>query len=152
MADELWASLIVDGHHLPPSVAKSMIRAKTLDRCVLVSDAVALAGMEPGIYEFAEKSVELTADRCVRLVGTEYLAGSAIELARGIENSVRFAGITLAEAFSLATRQPMDLLDAKAHIEATSNLILFEWDESQCKINLIATIVNSELVYHTEAE
>ncbi|RKU36632.1 N-acetylglucosamine-6-phosphate deacetylase [Candidatus Poribacteria bacterium] len=151
-ADELWASLIVDGHHLPPSVAKSMMRAKTLDRCVLVSDAVALAGMKPGIYEFAEKSVELTADRCVRLVGTEYLAGSAIELARGIENSVRFAGISLEEAVSLATLQPMRLLDAKAHVEATSNLILFEWDESQCEINLIATIVNNELVYHTETE
>ena len=151
-ADELWASLIVDGHHLPPSVAKSMMRAKTLDRCVLVSDAVALAGMKPGIYEFAEKSVELTADRCVRLVGTEYLAGSAIELARGIENSVRFAGISLEEAVSLATLQPMRLLDAKTHVEATSNLILFEWDESQCEINLIATIVNNELVYHTETE
>ncbi|MDE0424251.1 MAG: amidohydrolase family protein [Candidatus Poribacteria bacterium] len=151
-ADELWASLIVDGHHLPASVAKSMMRAKTLDRCVLVSDAVALAGMKPGIYEFAEKSVELTADRCVRLVGTEYLAGSAIELARGIENSVRFAGISLEEAVSLATLQPMRLLDAKAHVEATSNLILFEWDESQCEINLIATIVNNELVYHTERQ
>ncbi|MDE0554756.1 MAG: amidohydrolase family protein [Candidatus Poribacteria bacterium] len=151
-ADELWASLIVDGHHLPPSVAKSMMRAKTLNRCILVSDAVALAGMEPGIYEFAEKSVELTADRYVRLVGTEYLAGSAIELARGIENSVRFADISLEEAVSLATLQPMRLLDAKAHVEAQTNLILFEWDESQCKINLIATIVNNELVYHAEVE
>ena len=151
-ADELWASLIVDGHHLPPSVAKSMMRAKTLDRCVLVSDAVALAGMKPGIYEFAEKSVELTVDRCVRLVGTEYLAGSAIELARGIENSVRFAGISLEEAVSLATRQPMYLLDAKAHVETQTDLILFEWDESQCEINLIATIVNNELVYHAETE
>lgn len=151
-ADQLWASLIVDGHHLPPSVAKSMMRAKTLNRCILVSDAVALAGMEPGIYEFAEKSVELTADRYVRLVGTEYLAGSAIELARGIENSVRFADISLEEAVSLATLQPMRLLDAKAHVEAQTNLILFEWDESQCKINLIATIVNNELVYHAEVE
>ncbi len=151
-ADELWASLIVDGHHLPPSVAKSMMRAKTLDRCVLVSDAVALAGMEPGIYEFAEKSVELTPDRCVRLVGTEYLAGSVIELARGIENSVRFAGISLEEAVSLATLQPMRLLDVKAHVETQTDLILFEWDESQCEINLIATIVNNELVYHTETE
>jgi len=151
-ADELWASLIVDGHHLPPSVAKSMMRAKTLDRCVLVSDAVALAGMKPGIYEFAEKSVELTTDRCVRLVGTEYLAGSAIELARGIENSVRFAGLSLAEAVSLATLQPMDLLDAKAHVEAQINLILFEWDESQHKIHLIATILNNELVYHAGTE
>lgn len=151
-ADELWASLIVDGHHLPPSVAKSMMRAKTLNRCILVSDAVALAGMKPGIYEFAEKSVELTADRCVRLVGTEYLAGSAIELARGIENSVRFVGISLEEAVSLATLQPMYLLDAKAHVETQTDLILFEWDESQCEINLIATIVNNELVYHAEPE
>ncbi len=151
-ADELWASLIVDGHHLPPSVAKSMMRAKTLDRCVLVSDAVALAGMKPGLYEFAEKSVELTADQCVRLVGTEYLAGSAIELARGIENSVRFVGISLEEAVSLATLQPMYLLDAKAHVETQTDLILFEWDESQCEINLIATIVNNELVYHAEPE
>lgn len=151
-ADELWASLIVDGHHLPPSVAKSMLRAKTLDRCVLVSDAVALAGMEPGIYQFAEKAVELTADRCVRLVGTEYLAGSAIELARGIENSVRFADISLKEAVSLATLQPMHLLDAKAHIEAQTNLILFEWDVAQRAINLIATIIGGKLVYHAEAQ
>ena len=149
-ADELSASLIVDGHHLPPSVAKSMMRAKTLDRCILVSDAVALAGMEPGIYAFAGKSVELTADRCVRLVGTEYLAGSAIELGRGIENSVRFAGISLKEAVSLATLHPMRLLDAKAHVESETNLILFEWDAAQFRINLIATIVGSKLVYHAE--
>ena len=147
-ADELSASLIVDGHHLPPSVAKSMIRAKTLDRCILVSDAVALAGMEPGIYQFAGKSVELTAERCVRLVGTEYLAGSAIELARGIENSVRFAGISLKEAVSLATLQPMNLLDAKAQVESETNLILFEWNAAQYEINLIATIVGGALVYH----
>ena len=149
-ADELSASLIVDGHHLPPSVAKSMMRAKTLDRCILVSDAVALAGMEPGIYAFAGKSVELTADRCVRLVGTEYLAGSAIELGRGIENSVRFAGISLKEAVSLATLHPMRLLDAKTHVESETNLILFEWDAAQFRINLIATIVGSKLVYHAE--
>ena len=61
-----------------------MMRAKTLDRCVLISDATALAGMSPGTYQFAGQSVELTADRCVRLAGTEYLAGSAIELARGV--------------------------------------------------------------------
>ena len=150
-ADELWASLIVDGHHLPPAVAKSMIRAKTLDRCILVSDAVALAGMQPGIYQFAGKSVELTAERCVRLVGTEYLAGSAIELARGIENSVRFAGISLKEAVSLATLQPMRLLDAKKRVEAQTNLILFEWDTAECELNLLATIIGNELVYPSEA-
>jgi len=150
-ADELWASLIVDGHHLPPAVAKSMMRAKMLDRCLLVSDAVALAGMNPGIYQFAGKSVELTEERCVRLVGTENLAGSAIELARCIENSVKFVGISLPEAVSLATLQPVRLLDARARVEEQKNLIVFQWDAAQCEINLIATIVDGELVYHAAA-
>lgn len=151
-SDELWASLIVDGHHLPPSVVKSMIRAKTLDRCVLISDAVALAGMKPGKYQFAGQPVELTNDRCVRLEGTEYLAGSAIELARGIENSVRYAGISLEEAFSLATLQPIKLLGLDKEIgnfddNPRANLILFNWNADTYEIDLIMTILNGEVKY-----
>lgn len=151
-ADDLSASFIVDGHHLPSTVVKSMMRAKTLDRCVLISDATALAGMSPGTYQFAGQSVELTADRCVRLAGTEYLAGSAIELARGVENSVRFAGISLKEAISLATLQPTRLLGIKNEIGSTGsdtalNLILFEWDDATCEMDLIATILNGQVVY-----
>src|SRR5262245_53928361 len=40
--DRLVASLIVDGHHLPPAVVKSMIRAKTPERIVLVSDVTSM--------------------------------------------------------------------------------------------------------------
>ena len=46
--DRLTASLIVDGHHLPPEVVKTMVRAKTPARCVLVSDESGLAGLPPG--------------------------------------------------------------------------------------------------------
>ena len=151
-ADDLWASFIVDGHHLPPTVVKSMMRAKTLDRCVLISDATALAGMSPGTYQFAGQSVELTADHSVRLAGTEYLAGSAIELARGVENSVRFAGISLKEAISLATLQPTRLLGIKNEIGSTGsytalNFILFEWNDATCEMDLIATILSGQVVY-----
>ena len=151
-ADDLWASFIADGHHLPPTVVKSMMRAKTLDRCVLISDATALAGMSPGTYQFAGQSVELTTDRSVRLAGTEYLAGSAIELARGVENSVRFAGISLKEAISLATLQPTRLLGIKNEIgspglDTALNFILFEWDDATCEMDLIATILSGQVVY-----
>src|SRR5687768_6411871 len=33
--DDLWASVIADGHHLPPAVLKSVIRAKTPGRVLL---------------------------------------------------------------------------------------------------------------------
>lgn len=151
-ADELWASLIVDGHHLPPSVVKCMMRAKGLERSVLVSDAVHLAGMPPGRYQSGEREVELTSERCVRLVGTDYLAGSAIELARGVENSVRFAGISLEQAISLATVQPARLLGIADRVGSISegmeaNLIIFRWDESTCRMDLMATTLGGEVVY-----
>ena len=154
-ADELHASLIVDGHHLPPAVVKSMMRAKTLDRCILISDATALAGMPHGTYQFAGQPVELTPDRSVRLAGTEYLAGSAIELARGVENSVKFAGISLAEAVSLATLQPTRLLGLEEDMlnmdkNSQTNLILFEWNDAICEIDLKATILKGQVVYQRD--
>ena len=147
-ADELWASLIVDGHHLPPAVVKSMMRAKTLARCILISDAVALAGMTPGVYQFAGETVELTDGAKVCLVGTEYLAGSAIELMRGVENSVRFAGISLAAAFALATTQPARLLGMEnLHSPESANLLLFRWDAAACQIKVLMTIFDGTVVY-----
>lgn len=147
-ADELWASLIVDGHHLPPAVVKSMMRAKTLARCILISDAVALAGMTPGVYQFAGETVELTDEARVRLVGTEYLAGSAIELMRGVENSVRFAGISLAEAFALATKQPARLLGVEnLHSPASANLLFLRWNAAACKIEVLVTILDGKVAY-----
>src|SRR5207244_4307325 len=49
-ADELWASIICDGHHLPPSVARCIVRVKTPARTILTSDAGSLAGLAPGHY------------------------------------------------------------------------------------------------------
>lgn len=148
-ADELWASFIVDGYHLPPSVVKSMIRAKTLERCILISDATALARMPSGQYEFAGQAVKLTTDRRILLLGTEYLAGSAIELSGGIENAVRFAGISLSEAISLATLNPLKLLGIdKNESKIGDDFILFEWNSERHKIDLKMTILNGQLVYN----
>ncbi|HEX4592092.1 MAG TPA: N-acetylglucosamine-6-phosphate deacetylase, partial [Gemmataceae bacterium] len=49
-ADELWASVIADGQHLPPSVLKAILRVKSPARTVLISDAGSLAGLPPGRY------------------------------------------------------------------------------------------------------
>ena len=42
-ADALAASIIADGHHLPPATVKSLIRAKGARRTILVTDAIAAA-------------------------------------------------------------------------------------------------------------
>ena len=132
--DSLFASLIVDGHHLPSNVVKSMIRVKGLRKTILISDAVHLAGMKPGRYKFTNHEVELTTDKCVKLYGTNYLAGSALTLIKGIENTVRFCQIELPQAVSLATQMPAELLSlkdkmGKIKVGQAANLLTFEWDE-----------------------
>jgi N-acetylglucosamine-6-phosphate deacetylase len=50
-ADDYTALIITDGHHLPPTVIRTMARAKGGDRLVVVSDASPVAGMPPGTYD-----------------------------------------------------------------------------------------------------
>src|SRR6202789_4226437 len=76
--DRLAASFIVDGFHLPPSFLNVALRAKGLERSLLVTDAVMPAGCTPGRYRLGEVDVELHEDGSVRLAGGSRLAGSAL--------------------------------------------------------------------------
>ena len=52
--DQLMASIITDGVHLPPDVVKNTIRAKGIDRIVLATDSIAAAGASPGRYTLGD--------------------------------------------------------------------------------------------------
>lgn len=155
-ADKLYASFIVDGHHLPPSVVKSMFRAKGLERAILISDAVHLAGLQPGRYQFGNRDIELTSDQSVRLYGTDYLAGSAIELVRGVENSVKFAKISLPQALRLATVQPASVLGLDHQIGSiqagrNADYITFQWNKLAHKINMLSTVIDGKIETNHES-
>jgi N-acetylglucosamine-6-phosphate deacetylase len=64
------------------------------------------AGCEPGPYKLGEVDVELHADGSVRLAGGTRLAGSALHMDRGVTNLMQFAGLSLREAITMATRNP----------------------------------------------
>ena len=104
--DRLAAGFIVDGIHLNDAFLKVALRAKGLERSILVTGAVAPAGCQPGLYRLGEVEVELSADGRVVLAGGTRLAGSALSMERGIENLMRIAGLSLLEAVSMATRNP----------------------------------------------
>jgi N-acetylglucosamine-6-phosphate deacetylase len=104
--DRLSASFIVDGIHLGAAFLKSALRAKTVSRGVLVTDASAPAGAKPGRYVLGRQDADLTEDGRVVLAGTDRLAGSALKLNDGIANVMRMAGISLSEALAMATTHP----------------------------------------------
>jgi N-acetylglucosamine-6-phosphate deacetylase len=159
-SDELWASFIVDGHHLPPSVVKCLIRAKGWKRTILTSDAVSAAGMQPGRHHVGNIEVVVNPDYRVERadrVGAGILAGSALCLLRGVENVMRFVDISLQEAMAMASTNPaamMGLSHRFGKIEAgrEATLIVFTWKHQSKSLHLRQMIKGGEVVVDRSAD
>jgi N-acetylglucosamine-6-phosphate deacetylase len=130
-ADAVSASLIVDGHHLPPSTVKAMVRAKGATRTILVSDATAAAGCSPGEYSIGGVRCTLDEDGRVALPGTPYLAGSSLTLDRAVANTVRFTGLSIADVAPMASTIPAAVVGM-----SPAGTIVAEWDERHAVLRI----------------
>lgn len=122
-ADTMLASVIVDGHHLPPATVKAMIRAKGAGRTILVTDAVAAAGCAPGRYSVGGVDCELGEDGRVALPGTPYLAGSSLTLDRAIANTVLFTGLPIDVVVPMASTIPAAFMGM-----TTAGTVTADWE------------------------
>jgi N-acetylglucosamine-6-phosphate deacetylase len=131
-ADALFASVIVDGHHLPPATVKSIVRAKGLTRTILVTDAIAAAGCDPGTYMIGGVRTELAADGRVSLAGTPNIAGSSLTLDRAVANTARFTGLPLEDIAPMASTIPAHFIGA-----APSGRVVADWDPATSDLHIV---------------
>lgn len=128
--DRLYASLIFDGYHLPADFMTVAVRAKGLDRTILVSDLTGLAGLPPGRYSTALGDVELLPEGRLVVAGQRHLlAGAARPLPVGVTHAIQLAGISLADALAMVTRNPARLLGISPEEPepgGPTNFVLFE--------------------------
>lgn len=121
--DDLWASLIADGHHLDADVLRVLSRAKPKDRLILVSDASPLAGLPVGRH--GDWAVDPSGK--IVVAGTPYLAGSNQGLDVGIAQLIA-TGYPLHNAIGAATTNPARFLgldEPKLHPGQAANLVRF---------------------------
>ncbi|BCS34226.1 N-acetylglucosamine-6-phosphate deacetylase [Luteitalea sp. TBR-22] len=104
--DALHASLIVDGHHLPASTVRAMVRAKTPERCLLVTDAIMAAGAPPGPYRLAGLDVVCSEDGRVAAPGSATLAGSALTMPRAVGLATAWTTLDVGVVWAMASTQP----------------------------------------------
>jgi N-acetylglucosamine-6-phosphate deacetylase len=110
--EQLSATIIADGFHLPVEVIQVFKKIKA-EKLLLVSDSVALAGMQPGDYNTAVGGkVTLTEEGKLHLSGNSAtLAGSAMNLLQGVNFLLRNELATLSEAWSMASIRPERLFN-----------------------------------------
>jgi N-acetylglucosamine-6-phosphate deacetylase len=144
-ADELWASIICDGHHLPPAVVRCILRVKTPARIILTCDASSLAGLPPGRYREWDQDFDVLAEGKVVVPGTSYLAGSWAFTDLCIGNAIRDAGISLRDAVDMAGARPRELLGlppCRLTVGNRLDLILFDWDSTR-GFRITSTLITS---------
>jgi N-acetylglucosamine-6-phosphate deacetylase len=113
--DALSATLIADGRHLDPAVLRVIVRAKGLERCIVVSDVASIAGQPPGVYEVGGQRAEVTADGSVVKPGTGYLAGSGVLLGEALHRLKKWLELSDEDCRRLAWDNPRQLLGLPDH-------------------------------------
>lgn len=150
--DRLTASFITDGIHIPGPFFHSAVRAKGVERSVLVTDAVMPAMCLPGPYRLGEIDVELLENGSVVLRGGNRLAGSALRMDHAISNAVRLGCLSLREALSMATVNPARVGRIAGRQRGLSpgekaDLVRFRWQELPASLEVIETIVAGQRAY-----
>lgn len=119
--DNLYASVIADGHHLPKNVLKVFQKVKR-EKMFLISDSVALAGMPPGDYETAVGGqVTLTEDGRLHLKNEpRLLAGSAKNIWQGVQYLAEENICSFPEAIEKASIIPRRFIGDSAYNDFTA--------------------------------
>jgi len=128
-SERLSADIIADGIHVAPDVVKLFLRAKGLERAVLITDATSAAGMPDGIYQLGPIQVEVKDGRCTVVgEGDGKLAGSVLTMDRAVRNVTQFSHWSLRDAVRAATLNATTAvgLSRHGHISpgAVANLVV----------------------------
>ncbi|MDG0810827.1 N-acetylglucosamine-6-phosphate deacetylase [Cohnella rhizosphaerae] len=104
--DRISAEVIADGHHVHHAAIKVLSRSKGNGKVILVTDAMAAAGMPDGEgYELGGLPVVLTCG-VARLKDGGNLAGSTLTMIGAFRHMVREVGIDIPAASAMASGNP----------------------------------------------
>ena len=134
--ENLWASVIADGFHLPDNFMKVVFKVKG-DHSVLISDSTKFTGMNPGKYHSPiGGSIVLTSGgRLCMAENPNILAGSAMSLLDCINYLINRDICSMAEAWKMASVNPSNLvfpgIPNGMNTGARADLVLFRTENDR---------------------
>ena len=103
-----WCGVIVDGVHVHPASLRVALAAKPRGKILLVTDAMPMVGADAPSFELYGETITAI-DGVVRNAAGS-LAGSALDMASAVRNTVQMLGLPLEEAARMASTYPAQFL------------------------------------------
>ena len=103
-----WCGVIVDGVHVHPASLRVALAAKPRGKVVLVTDAMPMVGSDDPSFNLYGETI-VAKDGVVRNAAGS-LAGSALDMASAVRNTVQMLGLPLEEAARMASTYPVQFL------------------------------------------
>ncbi len=104
----LWCGLIVDMHHVSATALRVALAARGTERMILVTDAMPSVGSDAERFNLLGQEIKLVDGALVSNEGT--LAGSNLDMASAVRNTVRHLGVAIEEALRMAALYPASFL------------------------------------------
>lgn len=133
LEDELYVEAIADGHHLPDTLLKLMIKNKTYEKIILVTDSMSAAGWGNGLFYLGNPEDHhqvLIKDGVGFMPDMSSFAGSVACGDQLIRTMLRI-GVPVYEAIKMMTLNPAKLLNishtaGSIQIGKQADIILFD--------------------------
>jgi len=106
LSDRLWTMFIADGVHVPFFALKNYLKVVGIDRAIVVTDAIAPAGLGPGRYKLARWDLVIGRDMVARAPDGSHFVGSGITMKQSIENLIAGVGLKPEQAIRLVSENP----------------------------------------------
>ena len=142
--DRVAVGIIADGVHCHAAAVRLALRAKGPRGVVLVTDAMAAAGLGPGTYPLG--GIEVIVDATSARLADGTLAGSILTMDRALRELVGMTGASVADALRMASEVPARILGlaTKGRIAVGCDADLVLLDRS---LEVVATVVGGRVAY-----
>jgi N-acetylglucosamine-6-phosphate deacetylase len=105
---EMSCEIIADGFHVHPDLFKLLLRDKSIDKIVLVTDGLKPTEQQNGPF-FANQEEVCFHDGAFHRVSDDVIAGSGLTMIRGIQNLIT-SGFSLEDAVKTASFNPAQVM------------------------------------------
>lgn len=143
--ENTYSEIICDGYHVHPAAVKIVVRAKTKEKTMLITDCMMAGGMSDGNYKLGDFDV-LVSNGTARLYSGN-LAGSILKMNDAVKNIINWGIANPIDAVNMASIVPsrsmyMDNRIGSIAVNKEANLLIA--DDS---LNINHVMINGKMIF-----